>query len=335
MRTKSITIKDVAKKAGVSIATVSRYMNNPSSVKGKNRVKLEQIVKDLNYKPLLYARRLAGGKMNTYGLIIPGYEDIFYSFYALETIRGVAAALNKRGVDLHLHIAGSKDSYNSSLVEGIIFADVIENMEQLRRLARENVPIVVINKKIEDIDVSYVAIDNFKGGYDATEFLIQHGHRDIVHLAGDLRVQCAMERLEGYKAALAKAGLPYKEELVKIINFSDRETRIALEEMFELRKFPSSIFCCSDKVAREVLIFAEEKGIKIPDDLSIIGFDDNQLMSYGHYMLTTVRQPLIEMAEEGVKMLMEIVNGKMKKKCGVMLKPEVIIRDTVSFYKKS
>ena len=182
------TIKEVAKQAGVSIATVSRYLTNPSSIKGENRKKVELAVKELNYQPFVYARRLAGGKLNTYGLIIPGYEGIFYSFYALEIIRGVASSLDKKGIDLHLHIFWNKDTFKTSLVDGAILADVIENEGQLKRLVKEGFPLVVINKKIDEPEVSCVTIDNFKGAYEATEFLIHHGHRLIAHLAGDVGV---------------------------------------------------------------------------------------------------------------------------------------------------
>ncbi len=326
----SVTIKEVAKKAGVSIATVSRYFSNPSSIKGNNRIRVEQAVKELGYQPFIFARKLAGGKLNTFGLIIPGYEGIFYSFYALETIRTVALALDKKNIDLHLHIFWNKDTFKSSLVDGVIFADVIDNNTQLKRLVNEKFPLVVINKKIDDPQVSYVAIDNFKGAYNATEFLIHHGHRFIAHLAGDLRVQCAKDRLDGYKAALEKNKIKIKDEYLKITNFSSKEARDKLEELFALKEPPTAIFCCSDDVASEVLIYSEEKKIKIPKHLSVIGFDDNLHRLYGNLMLTTVRQPIDKMATMGVDILCDIIdkNAGPKK---LMLDTELIIRDTVDF----
>jgi LacI family transcriptional regulator len=324
------TIKEVAKRAGVSIATVSRYLNNPSSIKGENRKRVEAAVKDLNYQPLAYARRLAGGKLNTFGLIIPGYEGIFYSFYALELIRNVALALDKKNIDLHLHIFWNKDTFKTSLVDGVIFADVIENENQLNRLVKEGFPLVVINKKIEEPGVNFVAIDNFRGAYEATEFLLHHGHRFIAHLAGDLRVQCAKERLEGYKAALEKNKIKLKDEYVKVTNFSSKEARDKLEELFSLKEPPTAIFCCSDEVASEVLVYAEEKRIEVPKDLSVIGFDDNPHCLYGNLMLTTVRQPLDKMATQAVETLKQNIEkgGSLKR---VMLEPELIVRDTVDF----
>jgi len=324
-----ITIKEVAKKAGVSIATVSRFINN-SPLKEENRIKVEKAIKELNYKPLIYARCLAGGKLNSFGLIIPGYEGIFYSFYALEIIREVAASLSREMIDLHLHIFWDKDNFNTSLADGVIMADIIGNEKQLQRLIKEGIPLVVINKNLGDSEISYVAVNNFKGAYEATEFLIHHGHKKIAHLVGDLRVQCAKERLEGYKAALEKNGIAKKDSYIKITNFSRKEARTKLEELFSTKEPPSAIFCCSDEVASEVLAFAEEEKIKVPQALSIIGFDDNPHCLYGNLMLTTVRQPLKAMANKAVKILKKQITGETLPK-KVVLDTEIIIRDTVSF----
>jgi len=326
----SITIKEVAKKAGVSIATVSRYLTNPTSIKGENRKNVQQAIQELGYQPFIYARKLAGGKLNTFGLIIPGYEGIFYSFYAIETIRNVALALNKKGVDLHLHVFWNKDNFRTSLVDGVIFADIIDNESQLKRLIKEKFPLVVINKKIEDAAVSYVAIDNFKGAFTATEFLIHHGHRLVAHLAGDLRVQCAHERLDGYKSALEKNKIKVREDFVKITNFSTRDAREKLEELFSLKEPPTAIFCCSDDIAVEVLNFAEEKKIKVPKALSVIGFDDNVHKFHANLSVTTVRQPIDKMSATAVEILDEIIAKKATTK-KVVLDCELIVRDTVDF----
>jgi len=323
------TIKDVARKAGVSIATVSRFLNNVSLKEG-NRRRIEEAIKELDYQPLLYARRLAGGKLDTFGLIIPGYEGIFYSFYALEIIREVASSLGVKGIDLHLNIFWDKDSFKTSLIDGVIMADVIGNENQLKRLVKEDIPLVVINRQIEDLDVNCVSVNNFKGAYEATEFLTHHGHKRVAHLAGDLRVKCAQDRVEGYKSALDKNGVEIYKEYIKTTNFSRKEARMKLEELFSLKNPPTAVFCCSDEIASEVLNFAEEKKIKVPKELSVVGFDDNPHCLYGNLMLTTVRQPLKAMVQQAVKILEDNVESK-KAVQRVVLDTEFIIRDTVDF----
>ena len=329
MSSSKITIKDVARKAGVSIATVSRFLNN-ASLKEENRQRIEKVVKKLNYHPLLYARRLAGGKLDTFGLIIPGFEGIFYSFYALEIIREVAVSLGTNDIDLHLNIFWNKDNFKTSLIDGVIMADIIGNDKQLKRLIKEDIPLVVVNRQIEDSDINCVAVNNFKGGYEATEFLIHHGHKRVAHLAGDLRVQCAQDRVEGYKSALEKNGVGLVEEYIKTTNFSRKEARLRLEELFSSKNPPTAIFCCSDEIASEVLSFAEEKRMEVPKDLSVIGFDDNPHCLYGNVMLTTVRQPLKAMVHQAVKILKENIESK-KPARKIVLDTELIIRDTVSF----
>lgn len=326
-----ITIKEVAQKAGVSIASVSRYLNSPSSLKENTLKKIEKVAVELNYQPLVFARRLAGGKLNTFGLIIPGYEDIFYSFYALEIMRGVAASIEKKDIDLYLNIFWGKDNFKTSFVDGIVFSDVLGNEEQLKRLHSEGIPLVVLNKRMDDlVGVSYVAIDNFKGAYEATEFLINHGHKKIVHFAGDLRVECAKERLQGFKAALEKNHIHCKDENIKGTNFSRRIAREKMEELLKQDSLPTAIFCCSDDVASEVLSFCEERKIEVPKRLSIIGFDDNPHCLYGNIMLTTVRQPIKRMATLGVEILQDIMDKHVTPQ-KIMLDTELVIRDTVNF----
>jgi len=322
-----VTINEVAKKANVSPATVSRFLNNPFSVKEKNRKKVEKAIEKLNYKPSIYARRLARGKSDIYGLIIPGYEGIFYSYYALEIIRGVGFVLERLNIDLYLHIWWQKDNFNSSLVDGVIFADIIGNEAQLERIKKEGVPLVVLNKKVED--VSYVAVDNFLGGYKATEFLIKHGHRRIAHISGDLKVECAQERLEGYKSALKKYNLKIKEEYIKIANFSPLRAQKASEELLSLKEPPTAIFIASDEMAAEVIFFLQRKGMNIPQEISIIGFDDNPLCNYSSVPLTTIRQPIHKMASLGVKILKKLIKEKEGEK--IILSPELVIRESVSF----
>ena len=329
MSSSKTTIKDVALKAGVSIATVSRFLNNIPLKEG-NRKRIEEVVKELNYQPLLYARRLAGGKLDTFGLIIPGYEGIFYSFYALEIIREVASSLGVKGIDLHLNIFWDKDNFKTSLIDGVIMADVIGNENQLKRLVAEDVPLVVINRQIEDVDVSCVAVNNFKGAYEATEFLVHHGHKRVAHLAGDLRVKCAQDRVEGYKSALEKNGVALLKDYIKTTNFSRKEARSKLEELFSLKNPPTAVFCCSDEIASEVLNFAEERRIIVPKELSVVGFDDNPHCLYGNLMLTTIRQPLKAMVQQAVKILEENVESK-KSTQQIVLDTELIIRDTVDF----
>ncbi len=327
-----VTIIDVAKEAGVSIASVSRFLNKPTSLRKKNRERISTAIRKLNYHPLVHAQRLAGGKLDIFGLIIPGYEGIFYSFYALEIIKGISLALEREGLDLHINIFWNKDNFKDSLVDGVIFADIINNEQQFMRLLKKEVPVVVINKKMENTEVSFVAIDNFKGAYEATDFLIKRGHRKIAHLSGDLTVQCAQERLEGYKKALKKSNLSIEEKYIKFTNFSRAQAREASEELLSLPSPPTAIFSASDDMAEEVLNVALQKGVDVPKKLSVIGFDDNPRCVHNNFSLTTVRQPLGKMAQIAVSILKDLVDKKDTSLKKIVLAPELVIRDTVNLH---
>ncbi len=330
MASAKVTINDVAREAGVSIATVSRYLTNPVSIKKENRGRVEQAIKSLRYSPHVYARKLAGGKLGVFGLVIPGYEGIFYSFYGLEIIRGMGLELKDLNKDLYLHIYWGEDRLNPSLVDGIVFADILENEKQLKRMMKEKIPCVVVNKKIDEAGVSYVAIDNTKGAYQAVEYLIKQGHTRIAHIAGDLGVQCAQERLQGYREALGAHNITVRDSYIKEAHFSRPEARKGVEELFsQNQEPPTAIFTSSDEMALEVFHFAQKEGIAFPDKLSLIGFDDNPLCIYENLQLTTVRQPIREMVSAAVDILKNTIE-KSSEPVKTMLTPELIVRNSVA-----
>ena len=325
---KKITISDVAKEAGVSIATVSRVLNDSPYVREEVRKRVLDAIKKLNYQPSLFARSLAGKKVKAIGLVIPAYEGLFYSYYGNEIIKNVGTICTELGFDLFLHIASPKKSINFSLLQGVIFADIIENEYQLKECLEREIPCVVINHSFKDLDVNFIAIENQKASFEAVSYLISLGHKRIAHIAGDLRTQCAQERLEGYKSALKKYNLKIKEEYIKIANFSPLQAQKASEELISLKEPPTAIFVASDEMAVEVLFFLQRKGINIPQEISIIGYDDNPLCNHSIVPLTTVKQPINEMASLGVRILKNLIEGKKEEK--IVLPPRLVIRESVS-----
>lgn len=201
---KTVSIKDVALASGVSITTVSRVINKAPTVKEKSRLKVLEVIKQLKYQPSVFAQRLATGKSNVVALIIPRYEGVFYSFYALELIRGIGTLCEALKLDLLLHLTDSRAVLNLRGVGGIIFADIISNRRQLEHALSCDIPSVVINNYVEDLEVSCIAIDNTDGAEKVVNYLVSLGHRKIAHITGDLVTQAAAQRLEGYKRALKK-----------------------------------------------------------------------------------------------------------------------------------
>ena len=323
------SINDVARMAGVSITTVSRVINKSPSVKNKNRSKVIDVIKQLKYEPSILAQRLATGKSNVVALLIPRYEGIFYSFYALELIRGVGTLCEALKLDLLLHLTDANASLNLKGVGGIVFADIIGNKVQLQEAVTKGIPSVVINNYVEDLEVSSVSVDNSAGAESAIDYLYSLGHRRIAHITGDLVTQASVQRLEGYKKSLKKNKLEARQEYIFKTDYSRGQARQAAEKLIKMSDPATAVFVASDSMALEVMTVIRELGKDIPRDLSIIGFDDNPSGLYGPVALTTVRQPLVRMAQEGIKELNAIMHSDKKMPVKrIVLPTELVIRES-------
>ncbi|MCX5711349.1 MAG: LacI family DNA-binding transcriptional regulator [Candidatus Omnitrophica bacterium] len=325
---KSVSIEDVARLAGVSITTVSRVINKFPSVKEKNKVMVMDAVKQLHFTPSIFAQRLATGKSNVIALVIPRYEGVFYSFYALELIRGIGTLCAVMKLDLLLHLTDSHSPLSIRGAGGIIFADIISNRPQLEEALAQGIPSVVINNYVDDLNVSCIAVDNVGGAEAAVNYLISLGHKKIAHITGDVITQAAAQRLEGYKKALKKNNIPIQKDYILNTDYSRGAARAAAEKIFKLADPPTAIFIGSDSMALEAMNVASEFGKKIPQDISIVGFDDNPSGLYGPVGLTTVRQPLIKMAEDSVKELSRLIADKKAKIKKVSLPTELVVRES-------
>ena len=325
-----ISIEDVARRAGVSITTVSRVINNHPSVSKKNLARVEEAVSFLKFKPNVSAQRLAKGLNNTVGLVMPGYPGIFYSFYGVELIRGVGHACETLRLDLIFHITNGFNPLHTNNVGGIIFADIIENRKQVMSILEEGIPCMIINNIVDDLDVNYVAIDNRGGSFMAVDYLVGLGHKRIATVTGNLHTQAGAQRLEGYKKAITKHNLSVEADYVYEGDYSRRSARLATEKFLSLKHRPTAIFAASDDMALEIVAVLLERGLKVPQDISVIGFDDNPAAIYGPVALTTIKQPLFQMAEDSVKYLNAIVSGKKKGPVKVVLPPKLVIRESCS-----
>lgn len=328
MNKPKISIEDVARRAKVSITTVSRVINKVPTVTKENIARVEEAVAFFKFKPNVTAQMLAKGQNTGIGFVMPGYPGIFHSFYAIELIRGVGHACETLRLDLIFHITDGFNALNNHNVGGVIFADIIENRKQVEAALEEGVPCMVINNVVHDLKVNYIAVDNVKGGSIATDYLVNFGHRRIATVTGNIQTQAGADRFEGYQKTLKKYDIAFNPEYVYKGDYSRRSARLAAERFFGLEEPPTAIFAASDDMALEIISVAFEKGIRIPEDISIVGFDDNPAGIYGPIALTTVKQPLFQMAETAVKTLNEIVTGKNIELNQKLLVPELIVRDS-------
>jgi LacI family transcriptional regulator len=322
-------IRDVAREAGVSIATVSRVVHKLPSVKKYNKEKVEQAIKKLRFRPNLSAQRLASRNNSTIGLVIPRYSDIFHSFYALQILQGVGLAVERLKLDLLLHVTDGETFLNISSVEGVIFSDIIGNEEQVDSVLEAGLPCVIMNYFTKDLPVSCISIDNFNAGIDATEYLIKLGHTRIATITGALKTQVGIDRLNGYLKALEQHGIEKKKDYIKYGDFGRESARIATKDLIRMKSPPTAIFAASDEMAVGVIQLCLENGVSVPGDISVVGFDDNFLaLNYSPIPLTTIRQPLHKMAVVATQTLHQIIQKKIKSNKKIILSTELVKRSS-------
>ena len=302
---KKINIEEVAKTAGVSTTTVSRVINGVATVSEANRQMVLEAIKKLKYHPNPSAQRLASGKTNTIGLIIPRFEGIFHSYYALQVIRGIGIAAERARCDLLLHITDGKTRPGSAAVDGVIFLDIYGCEELLDETLEEVVPTVVLNHYMNDLPVNCVAVDNRTAAERVVDYLLRLGHNEIATITGDLKTQSGLDRLDGFVKGMKDRQKTVKEEYIKFGDYGLPSARVATEALLGLKDRPTAIFVASDEMAQETINVALAKGLREPEELSVVGFDDNPIAAHGRVPLTTVRQPLSDMGRLGLELLLQ------------------------------
>ncbi len=325
---KNLSIADVARAAGVSTTTVSRVLNGVATVTEENRRMVLETIKRLNYRPNPSAQRLAAGRTNTIGLLIPRFEGIFQSYYALEVIKGIGMAAEKVGCDLLLHITNGHSTLNPRAIDGLLFIDIDGNEDLVDQAFREGMSCVVLNHYIEELPVSCVAIDNKTAVQRVVGYLTKLGHRDIATITGDLKTQAGLDRLDGFVLAMKTKTLPIKDGYIQHGRFRPDLARQAMEALLKLQDRPTAVFVASDAMAIEAINVALAKGVRVPEELSIIGFDDNPIARHARVPLTTVRQPLGEMGKVALDTLMQQIQGKKRSPTKLLLPTELIERQS-------
>lgn len=332
-KSKFPSIHDVAKEAGVSIATVSRVINNFAYVKNANRISVLETIEKLNYKPNISASRLASRKVNSIGLIMPFFDDMFGAYFFVELMKGIRDVVFSEGRDMILlYNANEKQDefyrriLNTTYIGGLIVELGAAEINSI--LKKSDIPYVVVNGYYEDPEINCISIANAEGAYTAVEYLIKLGHKRIATIHGALNIQPGIDRLKGYKSALKKNGLSVDEHLIANGNFYRNTAYEKMLDLLEIDAPPSAVFVGSDEMALGATKAIREKGLEIPRDISIIGFDDNPICTEFLPPLSTVKQPISEMGRLAAEAIIGLISGKEKSRIKKTLKTELIIRDS-------
>ena len=327
------SIDDVAEEAGVSIATVSRVINNFGSVKDRNRVKVLDAVSKLDFKPNISASRLASNKVNSIGLVMPFFDDMFGSFFFTELMKGIRDVVfpARRDLILLYNFNEPEDDFYRRILNKTYIGGLILELGALQInpvLKKSDIPYVLVNAPWEEPKLNRVAVSNRKGAYEAVKYLIGLGHKRIATIHGSLNIQPGKERLEGYKSALRDSGLEISEGLIADGNFYRNTAYDKMMRLLELSSPPTAVFVASDEMALGAVKAIREKGLRIPGDISIIGFDDNPMCKEMSPQLTTVRQPISEMGRLSAEMIIKLIDKREKPGIKKILETELVIRDS-------
>ncbi|MFW5985742.1 MAG: LacI family DNA-binding transcriptional regulator [Halanaerobiales bacterium] len=329
-------IYDIARQAGVSIATVSKVINDRPDVSEETKKKIRKIMRDNNYIPNSVARSLTTNKSRSIGIIFDyTHEEGLHNMFFQEIVYGMERTLGKAGYD-YVYFSDQKwhDSYEydylgkckNRLVDGAILLGIHKDKNMVR-LLESSIPVVLIDLDYSNESSSYVMCDHEQGAVQAVDYLYSLGHRKI-SIIGPQDLNPALYRLKGFKKEIEKKGLEYREQWVIEASFDEDSGYRAMEKILDLDKKPTAIFCQSDVIAIGAIKAIKEAGFAVPEDFSIIGFDNIEICKYITPSLTTISQNSYKLGQEAVNLLLKMVSLPEGSFSPVILPTELVERES-------
>lgn len=323
------TIKELAKLANVSIATVSRALNDDKKVKASTKMLIQKLATETNYNPNLLARSFVTKKSNIIGLVMP---DIFGEFF-MEIIRGVDEVCYNNGYYTMVTSSHSNRSIVEAIVDylgkgivgGLILMTPLLEDDVRETLEKSKIPLVVISGKTSARKWDSISIDNFGGSYSVVEYLIKKGHKKIAHITGPLKNNDSIQREAGYKQALKDYGIPLEKSWIIGGDFSINSGQSACEKLMTSNNRPEVIFASNDMMAIGCYVAARNLKLKIPVDFGVAGFDDIFVSQFLNPRLTSVHVPIFELGTNAAQILINKMNNKSDKVQTIKISTELVI----------
>lgn len=338
---KKVTIKDIARIAGVTPATVSMALNNRPRIGAETRKKIIKIAGELDYQPDLLARSLICRKSYTIGLVITNIADPFFP----ELAQGIEEKADELGYSViicnmnrSMRTVGERiETLRGKGVDGIICATALVDDSPIRKLVDDHFPFVLLNRRHYDPDLSnkidYVVLNNFSGGYSVVKHLYHLGHNRIAQLAGHFKASTVIERNKGALQAMKDCGIKQPPRLTIGCEYSFEQAHDAAKKLLKMKRPPTAIFSHDDYMALGAREAVLEMGLRIPEDIALVGFDDINTASLTGIDLTTISQKKYEMGELGVKILVEKLEKAVPQLVNhVVLKDRMVIRKSCGYH---
>lgn len=331
---KPATIKDIARQLNVSISTVSRAMRNAPDVNIETRKAVMALSEELNYQPNKLALSLKQKQTHNIGVIVPNLD------YVLATmVRGIDEVALEAGYTVM--VCQSNESFGreivntrrllDSLVDGFIISVSSETkvFDHFKKILEKQIPMVVFDRVPPELKAPCVRIDNMDGGFQATEHLLEQGYKRIAILAGPKNLGISNSRLEGYLSALKKYKVKPDPDLIIHCDFNQHYAYLATQELLSMRKRPDAIFTISDRMAIGAMLAIKEKGLKMPQDIGLVGFNNEPVVNLVTPTISSVEQPAFEVGKIAAKLFIETVhnNGDMSQ-VEEVLKTKLIVRES-------
>ena len=329
-----VTIKQVSEKAGVSSATVSRVINNTGTVKEKTRKVVMAAMEELGYRHNVVAASLASNKTNTIGYVVPELHGSFFG----SMMGGTEQTLRQAKKHMLIATGHSDEAIEKEQIDAllsrrcdalILHVEAVSD-EYLVKLIEQGVQLVVVNRYIEEVGDNCISLNNVKGGYLATRHLLDIGHTEIAYVAGSLFKADAKNRLQGHQQALEEAGIEFDESLMYEGNFQARSGSEAIRALVARGKPFSAVACANDEMASGAMIALRELGKRIPEDVSVIGYDNIDFASYLSPGLTTIDYPVQKIGTIAAHWVLDRVYGHNRYEGQHILDPRLILRGTTS-----
>jgi LacI family transcriptional regulator, repressor for deo operon, udp, cdd, tsx, nupC, and nupG len=326
-----VRIADVARMANVSTATVSRVISNAGTVKKETAEKVLEAIKKLNYQPNMLARQLRRSETKTILVVVPDITNTFFS----AVLRGIESVAIENGYQVLLGDARNNVETETSYLtilgqkkaDGLILLTARTDQKILEELSQDY-PVVLACEYYEGTQLPTVSIDNVSSARKATEYLISLKHKRIGHISGPLNVVVGRDRCKGFHQAMAKHGLSVDPSLVQEGEFSFESGFNLMMKFLSLEEPPTAIFAGNDEMAMGAVKAAKSKGVRVPEDLSVVGFDDIKFASIFEPALTTIAQPTFDMGQKAMHLLLRLINNEELEKDQFILPDKLIVRDS-------
>lgn len=329
-----MTIKEIAALARVSRSTVSRVLNNDPDVSEETRVRVKQVIEKINYHPNIAARRLAGGHTGVIGLLVPmGVSALFSDPYFSLIVQGVASASNSVDHTVVLWLAEPEferrtigQFLHNHIIDGAIIASNLIDDPLLKSLTDSELPFILIGRHPASADVSYVDVDNQNAAFEMVSYLARTGFSQIATITGKLDMIAGFDRLAGYKKAMRHYNLPIQQKMIIEGDFSEQGGYNAMMKLLPAQ--PEAVFVASDTMAMGAIRAAHECGRRVPEDISIAGYDDMPFAASSNPPLTTIRQPVQQCGAIAAQTLIDMIDRPSATHHHIILPTELVIRSS-------